>query len=105
MAVVDQRPGYLAHAFRRGDTFTATVDFNFDVTGYTWEAAIRSTVTGSPLETFTVTVTNAAGGVLQLSLSAAETGEIPAGVYGWTLVGTNAGTVRTYLSGFVEVSE
>jgi len=104
MAVFEQLPGYLALSFRQGDDFTTTVDFDFNVTGYTWQADVRSTITGESVEEISVTVTDAAAGQMTLSLTDEETAALPAGTWGWTLVGTAGGVKRTYFSGFVEVT-
>jgi hypothetical protein len=104
MPRAEQLPGFLSLALRQGDTFSTTIDFNIAVTGISWEAAIRSTVTGETVDTMTVTVTNASTGVLVLSLTDEETEALPVGVWGWTLVGTISGTKRTYFSGFLEVT-
>jgi hypothetical protein len=104
MALLEQLPGYLALAFRQGDDFACTVDFDIDVTGYTWEAQIRSPITGEEVQEITVTASNPSAGVITLGLSELATEALPAGTWGWTLVGTVGGVSRTYFSGFVEVS-
>lgn len=105
MAVFEQLPGYLSLAFRQGDDFSATIDFSINVTGYSWQADIRSPITGESVEELTVTATNAASGILVVSLTDTETEALPAGTWSWTLVGTVGGVTRTYFSGFVEVTE
>lgn len=103
MALFEQLPGYLGLAFRRGDDFTTTVDFNIPTTGFSWSAQIRSPITGEAVQAITVANTNTAAGVITLSLTDTQTDSLPAGTWGWTLVGTVSGVTRTYFSGFVEV--
>lgn len=104
MAVYQQLPGYLSLAFRRGDTFTATVDFDIDTTSFTWEAQIRSPVTGEAVQAVTVAETDPSAGIVTLSLTDEQTDALPEGTWSWTLVGEAGGVRRTYFSGFVEVT-
>ena len=103
MALLEQLPGYLGLAFRRGDDFTTTIDFDFATTGFSWSAQIRSPITGEAVQAITVANTNTATGLVTISLTDEQTEELPAGTWGWTLVGTVGGLTRTYYSGFVEV--
>jgi len=103
MAVFEQLPGYLALSFRQGDDFTTNVAFDFNALNYSWQADVRSTITGESVQQITVTVTDAASGEMTLSLTDEQTADLPAGTWGWTLVGSAGGVKRTYLSGFVEV--
>ena len=103
MALYQQLPGYLGLTFRRGDDFTAVIDFDIPTTGFSWSAQIRSTITGEAVQAITVANTNAATGVVTISLTDTQTDALPAGTWGWTLVGTVSGVTRTYFSGFVEV--
>jgi hypothetical protein len=104
MAVFEQLPGYLSLAFRRGDDFTATVDFNVNTTGFTWSAQIRSPITGEAVQAVSVANTDPTAGIVTLSLTDEQTEALPEGTWGWTLVGTVGGVTRTYFSGFVEVT-
>jgi hypothetical protein len=103
MAFLEQLPGYLGLAFRRGDDFTTTIDFDIPTTGFTWSAQIRSQITGEAVQAITVANTDTDTGLITLSLTDEETDGLPAGTWGWTLVGTVSGVKRTYFSGFVEV--
>lgn len=67
-------------------------------------ATILSTITGAAVASFTVAVTNAASGVVNISLSDTQTLAIAPGTYRWTMVGTVGSATRTYLEGFVEVA-
>lgn len=103
MPLFEQLPGYLGLAFRRGDDFTTTIDFDIPTTGFSWVADIRSPITGEAFQAITVVNTNAATGVVTLSLTDTQTDALPAGTWSWTLVGTVSSVTRTYFSGFVEV--
>lgn len=103
MPLFEQLPGYLGLAFVRGDDFTTTIDFDIPTTGFSWVADIRSPITGEAVQAITVVNTNAATGVVTLSLTDTQTDALPAGTWSWTLVGTVSSVTRTYFSGFVEV--
>lgn len=93
-------------AFRRGDEFGATVDFDIALTSYSVTAAITSVVTGDTVQEITATVSNESAGVVSLSLTEAQTLSLAAGTYGWRLEWVAPGDVkRTALQGFVEVAE
>lgn len=92
-------------AFRRGDEFGATVDFDITLTSYSVTAEITSVVTGETVQAITAAVTNESAGVVSLSLSEAQTQSLAAGTYGWRLEWVAPGDVkRTALQGFVEVA-
>jgi hypothetical protein len=79
-----------------------------DVSGYTWLAQVRETVDATDvLMTFDVDDTDAATGVLVLSLAAAdwpaEATPLPTDAWRWDLEGTNGSNVRTYLAGKFKV--
>lgn len=92
-------------AFRRGDEFGATVDFDIALTSYSVTAEITSVVTGATVQAITAAVTNESAGVVSLSLTEAQTQSLAAGTYGWRLEWVAPGDVkRTALQGFVEVA-
>lgn len=107
-------PGTLGINLTVGDEFSMGVDLSIDATGFTWSAIIYEVVTsvsfanpsgvntaGTTAATFTVSVTSAAAGQLNLSLTETQTGSLdPAKKYRWYLRGVSSGQVtRTYLSG------
>lgn len=88
----------------RGDAFSVTVDFDFDVSNYTVEAQIR-TVPESPVVAaeFTIVKTDAPAGTVSLSLTPAQTRRMPPRAY-WDLQVTNDSNpddVRTLVGGIV----
>lgn len=62
----------------RGDSYSFTIDFPFSLVGYDLLAEIRA-YSGSPilLDTWTITVTNAANGTATLSLIPTQTSKLP----------------------------
>jgi hypothetical protein len=98
-------PGYLALAFRKGDTYGTLVDFSINVTGHSWDAAVYSFTTGATVVEPTVSVVSAANGQVNVSLTHTQTAGMAAGTYGWRLESQAPGDVRrTYLQGVVEVA-
>jgi len=105
MATYSQLPGQLSLALRRGDEFGANVDFDIDLTGYSVSAAIVSALTGNSAGTMTATVTNAGAGVVNVSMTEAQTSALLPGTYAWRLEWIAPGDVkRTAMAGFVEVA-
>ena len=104
MPVAANLPGYLALAFRKGDSYGTLVDFSINVTGHTWDATVYSLTTGASVVEPTVTVVNAASGQVNVGLTHTQTATLAAGTYGWRLESIAPGdTRRTYLQGVVEV--
>jgi hypothetical protein len=93
-------------------TVTLTEDDGtaIDVSGWTWRAQVRETFDAADaVMTFTVDDTDAATGVLVITLDAAdwaaEASPLPTAKWRWDLEGTRTSDtfVRTYLSGKVTV--
>lgn len=99
-------PGAYHLDIYQGDVFTLSLDFDVDLTGYTLEAQIRHDPDDTtPAETLTVTVTDAANGLVQLSLTAVETAALLPQRYWWDLQWTDpSGDVRTILRGRATVT-
>ena len=98
----------------KGDEFGLSLDFDIDLTGYTFTAAvfeITRTVNSSypggfdsqgvDVEAFAITYTDLANGELSLALTETQTAAISeTGTYRWYLRGVAPGTItRTYISG------
>ena len=108
-------PGDYPLNLYRGDTRVWTLSFTeddgttpIDLTGKTWRSQVRETPdAASALMDITVDPTDAATGVLVLTLPATEwTGvatETPTTKWAWDLESTEAGVVRTYLKGKVKI--
>lgn len=103
MASYDQTPGSLNLTFKRGDDLSTLIDFSIALTGYTVTAAINSLVTGLEVQPFTVAMTNAASGQVNVSLTDAQTAALARGTYVWNAAWTEGNATRTALMGFVEV--
>ena len=92
-------------AFRRGDNWSTAVDFSVSLSNHTLSAWIESPITGEQLVAIAVTITDAALGQINLSLSQAATGSLEPGSYLWRLVWVGPGNVRrTALEGIAEVA-
>lgn len=101
----DQTPGRLGLSFRRGDDFSALIDFTpTDLTGHTVTSTIVSAVTGAEVTPFTVTVPSAADGQVNIALTDTQTAALARGTYNWSLSWAEGNATRTALTGFVEVT-
>lgn len=104
MPLVDQTPGALSMAFRRGDAFSTLLDFSFATTGYTFAAAIYSLVNGATVATPTLSVVSDANGQINCSMTGAATAALAAGSYGVRVEWTAPGNAkRTATDGTLEV--
>jgi len=105
MALVTQLPGSMSLAFRKGDDFSTLVDFDgVTLVGYTASAGIYSTVTGSLVQAFTATITDATAGLVSVSLTDTQTAAMVAGTYNWRLDWVAPGAIqRNALAGTCEV--
>ena len=90
-----------------GDSFSAVLDFPFDVTGYTFKSEIRQLPGGLPvLATFTITNVAGQNDKLTISLTSAQTSRLPDKCY-WDIQATTASDVnyqQTFLRGTVFVT-
>lgn len=97
-------------AVPRGDSLFLTVRLGTDsgaadVTGWTWLAQVRDQA-DVLAATFTVTPTDPTNGVVELTLSPAETGAMTPGDYRWDLQGTDQNAdVRTLAVGKLRIRE
>ncbi len=103
MPSYDQTPGTLNLSFRRGDDFSALVDFSIAMTGYTVEASMQSLVSGEDVVAFTVATPNLANGQVNISLTDTQTAALARGTYAWSMRWVENAATRTALTGFVEV--
>ena len=99
MPTYEQTPAVLNLVFNRGNNFSALLDMDIDMTGYTVAAELLSLVTGGVVATLTTAFVSAAAGTLNVSLVST----LPAGTYGWRLTWVGAGVTRTALVGMVEL--
>lgn len=94
----------------RGDTYIHEIRINnssntpIDINNRSYDAQIRKTVSSDVLISFTSTITDAANGVLQISLTANQTSNIKPGIYIYDLQEINNENVLTLLRGNVNVT-
>ena len=105
MADVEQIPGRLNIKLAQGDDLSILLDFDIDLTGYTFESKVVET---NGTETvITVAETDLSAGQITLTmtdtLSEALTATSNNTFHSWYLDRTNAGSQRRYLSGDFEV--
>lgn len=121
MGTLYRIPGELNLVFVIGDDLPITVDLDQDVTSATFEAAVYVdgvgvfatspgagyiTTPGATVFAPTVTVTDAAAGTLELSITDAQTALLSSSVtYRWFLRMTTGTLTRTILSGFAEARQ
>lgn len=104
MPTYEQLPGRMNLAFLAGDQFGAQIGFDSTLVDSTVTSSILSAVTGETVVAITTTVTDAASGIVNLSLTETETSALPAGTYNWEMIVNQPGDVqRTFLTGIVEV--
>ena len=81
-----------------------TIDFDTALTGYSFESAILSAVSGTQVATMTATLVDGPNGILGVSLSRVQASSLPVGTYNWTLAWTTPDSVhRTTFNGTVEL--
>jgi len=77
-----------------------------NVTDFTFKAEIRRRPETGLIKAFTITKTNASGGVIALEMTGANTLALPVGKLVWDLVAKDgADKIRRYLTGDVTVTE
>ena len=90
--------------FTQGDDFSVTLDFPFDVTGYTPKAQIRLyPESANVIANITCEITDAAAGKIKISLSSTQTRKVPLRAY-WDIQLTTPDDpplTETYLRGAV----
>lgn len=95
----------------KGDSYTHQINIKnsantaINITGRSYVSQIRkSKASESILVSFTTTITNAANGVLTMTLTAAQTSNINTGIYYYDLQETNGATITTLMGGKVTVT-
>lgn len=77
-----------------------------NVTNFTFKAEIRRRAETDLIKAFTITKTNATGGVIALEMTGANTLFLPVGKLAWDLVAKDGSNkIRRYLTGDVIVTE
>jgi hypothetical protein len=94
----------------QGDTLRLSVDLNgstgdVDITGWTWRATVRHP-DGTTATPMTTEVTDAAAGILEISLSPEQTSGLGVADYDWDVEATDTfDDVRTLVVGRLRVRE
>lgn len=77
-----------------------------NVTNFTFKAEVRRRAETDLIKAFTITKTNATGGVIALEMTGANTLALPVGKLVWDLVAKDSSNkIRRYLTGDVTVTE
>jgi hypothetical protein len=94
----------------KGDSYTHEVRIKnsantaINISGRTYRAQIRKTKSSETIiQTFTTTISNAAAGTLNITLSSGTTSNINTGIYYYDLEETNGSTVTTLMGGKITV--
>jgi len=104
MSTYSVLPGAMNLAFKRSGDFSALIDFDIALTSYTVTASLTSLVSGTVVQAFTTSVSDASAGQVSVSLTETQTAALAAGTYGWQLDWVAPGSIqRTALTGTVEV--
>jgi len=104
MSTYSVLPGTMNLEFKRSGDFSVLIDFDIALTSYTVAASMTSLVSGSVVQAFTTSVSNASAGQVSVALTETQTAALAAGTYGWQLDWVAPGSVqRTALTGTVEV--
>jgi hypothetical protein len=95
----------------QGSTFSTTLNVvdsdgsPFNLSGYTGAAQMRKTYSSSTSYSFSVAVSDAAGGALVIAMTATETGAIPGGRYVYDVEITDAGgAISRVVQGIATIS-
>jgi hypothetical protein len=112
MAEYAQDPATLNLAVKAGDELNADLTITvgcsgtaaFSLAGYTIDSDLRSLVSGNVVQTVTASITNAPAGIVNISMTEAETADLPTGSYSWRLRWTTPNDItRTVYAGILEV--
>ena len=105
MAEVTQIAGVLDIEFNQGNDVSVLLDYDIDLTGYTFEAKV--TETDGTETSFTVVETSLANGQITLTMTDTLSGAIAITTdrppHQWYLDRTNAGNQRRHFSGDCKV--
>lgn len=108
MAAVSFAPGVLDYTVVQGDDFvdTYTITENaaeLDMSAYTLAATVNSSALPAPVP-MTVDTTDAASGIVVVSLTDTQTSALTVGLHDWDFQWTdNDGKIRTVLAGTFKV--
>jgi hypothetical protein len=101
---LNQLAGDLYLKLNKGDSLTLNLDFDIDLTGFTFDSKLYNKNKTIDID-LTVTAVNLALGQINVTLTTTDSDTLTEGNYEWYLAGTISSTRRTYLAGCVEVYE
>lgn len=99
----DYGPAVVAIRMTQGDELSLVLDFDIDLTGYTFASSVTDSAGDS--KTITVTNTDLAAGQITLSLSETDSADLAVGIGRWRLSWTVSTVKRTVLAGRFRVLE
>lgn len=102
MADFSQVPGELNISVGLGDDLVLNLDFDIDLTGYTFSANVVSEFDGSQTA-FSYSTVNLSLGQFQLTLTDSQITTLGKAVHKWYLVGSIGSLSRRYLAGNFEI--
>lgn len=95
----------------QGTTFLADIDVTdaegdpLNLTGYSVEGQLRKSYNSTTFTAFSASISNATGGVLRISLTAAQTGALKAGRYVYDVeITATDNTITRVIEGQIEVT-
>jgi hypothetical protein len=87
-------------------TLADSVGTAINISGYTFKAEIRRKPETKLEKAFTISITNAGGGILKMALTDGDTRDLPVGKLRYDLVGKDGSSnVERYLTGSVTVTD
>ena len=86
-------------------TLKSATNTPINVTNYTFKAQIRRKASTGVSAEFTITKTNASGGVIKLALTKSQTQSLPNGKLKYDLVANDGTEVKQYITGTITVSD
>lgn len=99
MTLYTQIPGSLDLSGVIGDDWSMALDWDIALTGYTWESAVVDSA-GTSVATITVTIDNAATGLMTLTIADTLTDTLNEKAYRWYLKQTDEGYERIWIAGY-----
>lgn len=105
MTTLDQTPAELDIAISIDDDFSYLVDFDINLTGYTFAAGVVKYPENILKTTIAVANTDLANGQITISLTDAQIAALGAGTHKWYLTWTVGGASRRVLAGDFVVRE
>ena len=103
MVAITQIAGIVNITITQGGDWSVLVDFDIDLTGYTFESKVEES--DGTLNEILVTNTDLSAGQITLSMTDTKTNDLSLDTHKWYLDRTNAGEQRRYLAGTFKVIE